>query len=112
LAGGALFEKAAVNVSSVRGILSAQRAASMTARGGRCGCEAGASYSAVALSLVLHAASPYVPTFRADVRAFAVAGGAAWVGGGADLTPAYLFEEDALACTRLRRMRAPSSDTC
>ena len=35
-----------------------------------------------------------VPTFRADVRRFTVAG-TSWFGGGADLTPYYLFEEDA-----------------
>ena len=35
-----------------------------------------------------------VPTFRADVRRCRV-GGKAWYGGGADLTPYYLFDEDA-----------------
>jgi len=93
LSGGSLFEKAAVNVSVVRGRLSAARAAALAARG-RPACREGAQYEAAALSLVLHPASPYVPTFRADVRAFSVAG-EAWVGGGCDLTPAYLFEEDA-----------------
>jgi len=40
-----------------------------------------------------------VPTFRADVRYFAVEGveGGGWFGGGADLTPSYYFEEDARA---------------
>jgi coproporphyrinogen III oxidase len=96
LSGGSLWEKAAVNVSSVKGVLSATRAASMSARGGRSGVDpaGGQPYSAVALSLVLHGASPLVPTFRADVRAFAVGDVAAWLGGGADLTPSYLFEED------------------
>ena len=95
LEGGALLEKAAANVSVVRGVLSASRAAAMSARG-RPGVDprGGQAYSAVALSLVFHAASPLVPTLRADVRAFAVEG-AAWFGGGADLTPAYLFPDDA-----------------
>ena len=35
-----------------------------------------------------------VPTFRADVRVFQV-GGELWFGGGADLTPYYLVDEDA-----------------
>jgi coproporphyrinogen III oxidase len=35
-----------------------------------------------------------VPTFRADIRRFTV-GGVSWFGGGADLTPYYLQEEDA-----------------
>ena len=61
----------------------------------------GQRYSACALSLVFHPRSPLVPTFRADVRYFEVemggeAGSAVsgWFGGGADLTPAYLFDED------------------
>ena len=54
---------------------------------------------AAALSLVFHAASPMVPTFRADVRVFEV-GGERWFGGGADLTPYYLYDEDAQAFHR------------
>ena len=96
LEGGQLLEKGAANVSVVRGVLSASRAAAMSARG-RPGVDpaGGQAYSAVALSLVFHAASPLVPTLRADVRAFAVDGAGAWFGGGADLTPAYLFQDDA-----------------
>ena len=96
LQGGKLLEKGAANVSVVRGVLSASRAAAMSARG-RPGVDpaGGQAYSAVALSLVFHAASPLVPTLRADVRAFAVDGAGAWFGGGADLTPAYLFPADA-----------------
>merc|ERR1719329_1237142 len=36
-----------------------------------------------------------VPTFRADVRHFQLEGGVGWYGGGADLTPYYLFDQDA-----------------
>jgi coproporphyrinogen III oxidase len=53
----------------------------------------GQPYSAAALSLVFHPAHPMVPTLRADVRAFEVAG-SRWLGGGCDLTPCYLFDED------------------
>ena len=42
----------------------------MSARGR--GVEAGATYFAGALSLVFHPCSPYVPTFRSDIRYFAV----------------------------------------
>jgi len=56
----------------------------------------GQKYAAAALSLVFHPTSPMVPTFRADVRRFAVEGaGDGWYGGGADLTPYYLYEDDA-----------------
>lgn len=94
LEGGDLLEKAAANVSIVRGSLSRERAAAMSARGRP--VKAGAPYAAAALSLVFHAASPLVPTLRADARLFQ-AGGVAWYGGGCDLTPAYLSDEDAHA---------------
>ncbi|CAN0495515.1 unnamed protein product, partial [Laminaria digitata] len=53
----------------------------------------GQAYSAAAMSLVFHTASPLVPTFRADVRYLEVAG-EGWFGGGADLTPYYLNDGD------------------
>ena len=45
---------------------------------------------------MFHPRSPMVPTFRADVRRFTVDGVGSWYGGGADLTPYYLFDEDAV----------------
>ena len=73
LTGGKLLEKAAANVSVVRGTLSAERAAAMSARGrGSVDRMGGQAYSAVAMSLVFHSASPAVPTLRADVRLFEV----------------------------------------
>lgn len=62
--------QAAANVSIVRGTLSEQRAQAMSARGRP--VDKGAPYAAAALSLVFHAASPVVPTLRADVRLFQV----------------------------------------
>lgn len=56
--------------------------------------EGGDPYHAVALSLVFHSANPHIPTLRADVRLFE-AGQHAWYGGGCDLTPSYLYEDDA-----------------
>lgn len=101
LQGGRVLEKAAVNVSVVRGRLTASRAAAMRERQGRPGVEEGAPYAAAAVSLVFHAANPYVPTLRGDVRRMALLeeGGegevrAEWFGGGADLTPSYLDESD------------------
>lgn len=54
----------------------------------------GQPYSAAAMSLVFHSAHPLIPTLRADVRLFEVEG-RAWFGGGCDLTPFYLFDQDA-----------------
>ncbi|MFO0583252.1 MAG: oxygen-dependent coproporphyrinogen oxidase [Anaeromyxobacter sp.] len=86
LAGGALLEKAGVNVSLVHGPLSKELAARLPGDG--------PDFVATGLSIVLHPRSPMVPTAHMNVR-FLRRGAAAWFGGGADLTPYYLFEEDA-----------------
>ena len=78
----------------VNGVLSPERAAAMSERGRLVDAAGGQPYSAAAMSLVLHPAHPLVPTLRGDVRVFQV-GGRCWFGGGCDLTPAYLFEDDA-----------------
>lgn len=95
LEGGDVFEKAAANVSVIRGTLTAERASAMSSRGRtEIDPRGGQPYEACALSLVFHPRSPMVPTFRADVRRFRV-GGKSWYGGGADLTPYYLYDDDA-----------------
>jgi coproporphyrinogen III oxidase len=65
-----------------------------------------ADFFACGLSLVIHPKSPMVPTVHANWRYFEMypyensspSGrfGGAWFGGGQDLTPYYLFEEDAI----------------
>jgi len=54
----------------------------------------GRAFYATGVSLVIHPRNPYVPTVHANFRYFEK-GDAWWFGGGADLTPYYLFEEDA-----------------
>jgi coproporphyrinogen III oxidase len=88
---GAALEKAGVNFSDVRGEVPAALAARLPGDG--------PAFLATGLSIVLHPASPMVPTAHANVR-FLARGSAAWFGGGADLTPYYLFEED---CTSFHR---------
>jgi coproporphyrinogen III oxidase len=87
LEGGAVFEKAGVNTSAVFGELS-QSFAERLAGEGR-------EFFAAGISLVLHPGHPLVPTVHANLR-FIVQGPKAWFGGGTDLTPYYLFEEDAV----------------
>jgi coproporphyrinogen III oxidase len=87
LEGGAVFEKAGVNISAVFGELS-QSFAERLAGEGR-------EFFAAGISLVLHPAHPLVPTLHANLR-FIVQGSKAWFGGGTDLTPYYLFEDDAV----------------
>jgi coproporphyrinogen III oxidase len=91
---GAALEKAGVNLSDVRGEVPPALAARLPGDG--------PEFLAAGLSIVLHPASPMVPTAHANVR-FLARGGAAWFGGGADLTPHYLFEEDCVAFHRALR---------
>ncbi len=91
LADGARIEKAGVNVSRVQGPVPDRLAARLPGDGD--------SFAAVGLSVVVHPLSPLVPTTHANVRLL-VRGSKAWFGGGADLTPYYLFEEDAAAFHR------------
>ena len=83
---GALLEKAGVSFSHVHGELKEAFARRLPGEG--------RSFAAVGLSLVLHPRSPFVPTTHANFR-FIARGEKAWFGGGADLTPYYLFDEDA-----------------
>ena len=89
---GAVFEKGGVNTSAVHGALPK----SMQQYFG----VGESDFFACGLSLVLHPENPMVPTVHANWRYFELydkQGNVldAWFGGGQDLTPYYLFEEDA-----------------
>ena len=96
--GGKVFEKAGVNVSVVHGTLSPQAAQSMG--GGHELKGKDLDFFATGISLVLHPHNPMAPTVHANYRYFergeGEKPGSWWFGGGADLTPSYLFEEDAV----------------
>ncbi len=88
---GAVFEKGGVNISAVHGALPK----SMQAYFG----VAEADFFACGLSLVLHPVNPMVPTVHANWRYFEMYDKKGkvvdqWFGGGQDLTPYYLFDED------------------
>jgi len=87
LENGGFFEKAGVNFSSVSGDLPPEFAEKIP-RG------TGTSFFATGVSLVLHPATPMVPTVHANFR-YLEKGDAAWFGGGMDLTPYYPHAEDA-----------------
>ncbi|EME97977.1 oxygen-dependent coproporphyrinogen oxidase [Streptomyces mobaraensis NBRC 13819 = DSM 40847] len=94
LEGGAVFERAGVNVSAVHG----DRVPDAITD--RHDIDPDAGFFATGLSTVLHPRNPWVPAFHANFRYFEVGSdGAAhdvwWFGGGADMTPSYGFEEDA-----------------
>ena len=113
LQGGLVIEKGACSLTVIRnGILSKERAEAIRSRQDISISE-GDTYSAAALSIVLHSRSPLVPTFRSDVRVFLVSTSTstlAWFGGGADLTPYYLDEEDVTAFHQMYRTLAKSHD--
>jgi coproporphyrinogen III oxidase len=92
IAAGDLIEKGGVNTSVVWGEVTDTMRTQLKIEGSR--------WFAAGLSLVLHPKNPYVPTTHANWRYFEVyndTGAVAdrWFGGGSDLTPYYLFEEDA-----------------
>lgn len=102
ISGGNVFEKGGVNISNVHGELPEAMRAHFGVKGGQ--------FSACGISLVLHPINPFVPTVHANYRYFEVEGDA-WFGGGADLTPYYLFAEDAALFHRKHREACDLIDT-
>ena len=92
LEGGKVLEKAGVNISGVHGDL--PPAMQQYFGVGE------SQFYACGLSLVLHPRNPMAPTVHANWRYFELYDLSghlidSWFGGGQDLTPYYLFEEDA-----------------
>jgi coproporphyrinogen III oxidase len=92
IAEGDLIEKGGVNTSVVWGDVTDIMRTQLKVDGQK--------WFAAGLSLVLHPKNPYVPTTHANWRYFELydeAGAVTdrWFGGGSDLTPYYLFAEDA-----------------
>ena len=89
---GKVFEKGGVNISAVHGKLPESMQAYFKV--GK------VDFFACGLSLVIHPKNPMVPTVHANWRYFEMYNKNGelvdqWFGGGLDLTPYYLFEEDA-----------------
>ncbi|XAR55669.1 Coproporphyrinogen oxidase [Bertholletia excelsa] len=104
---GAVWEKAGVNVSVVYGIMppEAYRAAkpvNTDVNSSSVDKPGPVPFFAAGISSVLHPKNPFAPTLHFNYRYFETdapkdAPGAPrqwWFGGGTDLTPAYIFEED------------------
>ncbi len=82
---GDVIEKGGVSTSAVFGALTPAFAAQLPG--------SGTSFFATGVSLVLHPKNPFAPTVHANFR-YIEHGEKRWIGGGADLTPSYLFVED------------------
>jgi coproporphyrinogen III oxidase len=88
---GKVFEKGGVNSSVVWGKVSDKMRSQLEIEGSH--------WFASGLSLVIHPQNPYVPTVHANWRYFELYDEAGyvtdrWFGGGSDLTPYYIFEDD------------------
>src|SRR5450432_2712660 len=93
ISNGNVFEKGGVNTSVVYGRVNEKMKKQLQTQGA-------VKWFAAGLSLVLHPFNPYVPTVHANWRYFELYDAHdnvcdRWFGGGTDLTPYYLFEEDA-----------------
>ncbi|KAE9543272.1 hypothetical protein AGLY_003183 [Aphis glycines] len=97
---GEVFEKAGVNVSVVHGNLPPRAIDQMRARGKNFKGGQVLPFFAAGVSAVIHPRNPYVPTIHFNYRYFEVTLPDKtvewWFGGGTDLTPYYLNEEDAV----------------
>ncbi|MHB8878071.1 MAG: oxygen-dependent coproporphyrinogen oxidase [Myxococcaceae bacterium] len=82
---GAVLERAGVNTSAVFGKVSKAMEERLPGDG--------PEFFATGVSMVLHPRNPHAPTTHANFRYFE-RGSKAWFGGGSDLTPYYLYEED------------------
>ncbi|KAL7944548.1 Coproporphyrinogen III oxidase [Trichoderma barbatum] len=99
---GNVFEKAGLGVSVVYGSL--PKAAILKMRENHKNLDPNVEsleFFAAGLSMVLHPYNPMAPTVHLNYRYFETANPdgtsqAWWFGGGCDLTPSYLFDEDAI----------------
>jgi coproporphyrinogen III oxidase len=91
ISNGNVFEKGGVNTSVVFGKVTDKMRKQLQMDGEK--------WFACGLSLVIHPSNPFVPTVHCNYRYFELYENDKvidrWFGGGTDLTPYYLFEEDA-----------------
>ncbi|MCW3102383.1 MAG: oxygen-dependent coproporphyrinogen oxidase [Bacteroidetes bacterium] len=87
---GSVIEKGGVLFSAVHGpvpdFLTKENAVGNTS---------GMTFYATGVSIVIHPSNPMVPIIHMNVRYFEMSNGTWWFGGGIDLTPHYVAEEDA-----------------
>lgn len=97
---GNVFEKGGVNTSVVFGHVTDKMRAQLNLPPVVDGEQRLAKWFAAGISVVIHPVNPFVPTVHCNYRMFELYNEGEmladrWFGGGTDLTPYYLFEEDA-----------------
>ena len=105
---GNVFEKGGVNISAVHGKLPTSMQTYFNVEE--------VDFYACGLSLVLHPKNPMVPTVHANWRYFEMYDKKGividqWFGGGLDLTPYYLFEEDVKHFHRVCKLTCDAHDS-
>lgn len=112
LRNGNVFEKVGINYISVRGELPPGMSFQggdvvMTDPANGTASEKGTPFFATSTSVIINALNPMVPTAHVNYRYFQLGDGTQpgswWFGGGGDLTPIYLFEEDAVHFHRVHK---------
>ena len=87
IANGAIFEKGGVNFSEVHGEVTPGLQNQLNTKA--------EAFYATGVSIVIHPNHPRVPIIHMNVRYFELSDGVAWFGGGIDLTPHFVDEQDA-----------------
>ena len=90
LTDGTVIEKGGVNFSAVWGKTPEPVLKTMQLPAGE-----HPDFFATGVSIVIHPVNPMVPIIHMNVRYFEMSNGTWWFGGGIDLTPHYVFAEDA-----------------
>lgn len=86
---GEVIEKGGVNFSHVHGPMPKKISDKLQ-------LPEGANFHATGVSIVLHPFHPQVPIIHMNVRYFEIENGVHWFGGGIDVTPAYIREDQAI----------------
>jgi coproporphyrinogen III oxidase len=89
---GNIIEKGGINFSFVHGHVSTNMKKILG--------EEALYYHVTGISSVMHPVNPYVPIIHMNVRYFSLDNGTEWFGGGIDLTPHYIDQQEAISFHR------------
>lgn len=84
---GSVIEKGGVNFSAVHGETPEKILKALNLEK--------SDFFATGVSIVMHPSNPFVPIIHMNVRYFEMSNGTKWFGGGIDLTPHYVSEQEA-----------------
>ncbi|EGV64447.1 hypothetical protein CANTEDRAFT_113737 [Yamadazyma tenuis ATCC 10573] len=100
---GKVIEKAGIGISIIHGVLPPAAVARMKVnhKNLKAAVDGTIEFKVCGLSMIVHCTNPHAPTVHLNYRYFQTSdpetgkSDAWWFGGGADLTPTYLYEDDA-----------------